>query len=356
MQLLMNLNDELKQNNQALFPLNLRYHGPKGRFKIIHQGLMIPNLPEPLHFLSFSSLIGQPNVPMLRNQDAIQTTALDTVAVITSTSPHMVGHFSRYSLEQDCQFNHDDYCFGDKERLYGSFPHFRLMRDDNELSVNLDIETKPVISHFNKMKLGLFEHWSLLCACKGEVIYKGQMYSIDQLGSFEYAKAINIPYLPLCFFTYQIINLKNKRQLLLMQIRNNFNQIIQSKIYIRDLNSSTSKMFDENVHFKVHRVYPQVTTPNHQQMYLPREFEWNYVDKQTTIRVCAESRGDFKFGLAAGYVGSFNYQVIIDGEINDGQAGYCEYIDCRPLKWQESQDENKIKENLSDPVPFSCKK
>ena len=42
MQLLMNLVDESKQQNQARFPLKLDYHGPKGRYKIIHQGLMIP--------------------------------------------------------------------------------------------------------------------------------------------------------------------------------------------------------------------------------------------------------------------------------------------------------------------------
>ena len=101
--------------------------------------------------------------------------------------------------------------------------------------MDLQITTKPILSHFSKLKLGLFEHWSLLCECRGSIRYKEQNFQINQLGAFEYARAINIPYLPLCFFTYQIINLKDQRQLLLAQLRNNFNQIIQSRIYLREV-------------------------------------------------------------------------------------------------------------------------
>lgn len=356
MQLLMNFVDESKQLNQAQFPYKLDYHGQKGRFKIIHQGLMIPGLPAPIHYFNFLTIIGQPNVPMLRNEYAIKTNALDTVSLITSISPHMVGHFHGYSIQNECEINSADFKFGEKERLSGSIPYFRLSRKDEELSVDLKIETKPIISHFTKLKLGLFDHWSLLCHCSGQIVYKGQSHSIDQLGSFEYARAINIPYLPLNFFTYQIINLEHKKQLLLAHIRNSFNQIIQSRIYLRDLKTGQSEMFDENVQFKVHRVYPKVTTPNGQEMYLPREFEWNYQDKSQKIRVHAESRGDFKFGLAAGYVGSFTYQVEIDNQLEQGDSGYCEYIDCRALKWQEINKEEKMRNDFASIVPCTLKK
>jgi hypothetical protein len=43
---------------------------------------------------------------------------------------------------------------------------------------------------------------------------------------------------------------------------------------------------------------------------LPREFEWHYQDEQGHhLSFARESRGDFKFGLAAGYVGSFKYHT-----------------------------------------------
>ena len=356
MQLLMNLVDESKQQNQARFPLKLDYHGPKGRYKIIHQGLMIPGLPAPLHYFNFLTIIGQPNIPMIRNSYAIKTYPLDSVALISSVSPHMVGHFHGYSIQDDCEINSNEFRFGSKEKLTGAIPYFKLMRDDNELSVNLEIETYPIISHFTKLKLGLFDHWSLLCRCRGEIDYKGERYSIDELGSFEFARAINIPYLPLNFFTYQIINLESQKQLLLAQIRNSFNQIVQSRMYLRDLRTGTSVMFDENVQFKVLRVYPKVKTPNGHEMYLPREFEWNLKAENKTIKVMGESRGDYKFGLAAGYVGSYCYTVEIDSQTEKGKSAYCEYIDCRSLKWQEQNQDQKNKQELANPVPCALKK
>lgn len=356
MQLLMNLVDDSKQLNQAQFSYKLNYHGPKGRFKIIHQGLMIPGLAAPLHYFNFLTIIGQPNAPMLRNESAIKHYPLDTVTAISSISAHMLGHLNAYSILDDCTFGNEEFHFGSREFLKGKIPHFQFIRDDAELSVNLHIETRPVISHFTKFKFGLFDHWSLMCHCTGEIKYKGVIYPVNHLGSFEYARAVNLPYLPLCFFTYQIINLNNQRQLLLAQIRNNFNQIVQSRIYLRDLKLNTSEMFDEKVYFKVHRVYPKVRTPNQQDMYLPREFEWSFKKSNRTIHVNAQSRGDYKFGLAAGYVGSFQYQVEIDGIKEEGESGYCEYIDCRPLKWQEKYNHEKCLDKLNNCLPCTLKK
>lgn len=355
MQLLMNLADESKQLNQARFPLKLHYHAPRGIYKIIHQGLMIPNLPAPLHYFNFLTIMGQPNAPMFRNKYAIKTTPIDTVALICSTSPHMAGHFHGYSIEQECQFGGNQFNYGGREQLIGKIPNFRLIRQDDELSVDLEIRTKPIISHFTKLRLGIFEHWSLMCECEGHIKYKNQNYLINEIGSFEFARAVNIPYIPLNFFTYQIINLENKRQILLAQIRNNFNQIVQSRIYLRDLINGTAEMFDEGVYFKIHRVYPKVMTPNHQEMYLPREFEWNFNKGQRSVHVIAESRGDFKFGLAAGYVGSFRYQVTIDGKQECGESGYCEYIDCRSLKWQEINREEKLSKKSALTAPCFAK-
>lgn len=356
MQLLMSLVDESKQQNQAHFPLKLDYHGPQGRYKIIHQGLMIPGLPAPLHYFNFLTIFGQPNIPMIRNPYAIKTYPLDTVSIISSVSPHMVGHFHGYSIQDDCKIEPNEFCFGKKEILKGQLPNFQLNRNDAELSVDLKIHTFPIISHFTKLKLGLFDHWSLLCRCQGEIHYKGDRYVVDELGSFEFARAINIPYLPLNFFTYQIINLENQKQLLLAQIRNSFNQIVQSRMYLRNLNASTSEMYEQNVQFKVHRVYPKVKTPNGHEMYLPRNFEWVLSTQNKKIKVVGESRGDYKFGLAAGYVGSYSYIVDIDGRIEQGQAGYCEYIDCRPLKWQEQNQAQKNQQDLANPMPCALKK
>ena len=349
--------DQSKQLNQAPSRSLPAYHPPNKKYKIIHQALTIPNLPAPLHYLNFLSMIGQPNTPMFRNNSAIRTTPLDTATVLASSSPHMAGQLNRYSISAECSFQEKTFKFANKEQLMGAFPKFQIQRKDTELSFEIEITTTPLISHFTKLRFGLAEHWSVLCRCQGEVKYKEQCFDIDQLGAFEYARSIDFSYLPLAFFTYQVINLVDQRQLLLEQIRDSFNRIVQSRIYIRDLQKQQTHMFDRMVRFQVHRVYPAVKTPNGQKMYLPREFEWHYQDEQGHhIHLCAQSRGDFKFGLAAGYVGSFKYQLKMDNYEEQGESGYCEYVDCRALKWQEKKSQEKNRNEIGEIVPFSLKK
>ena len=52
--------------------------------------------------------------------------------------------------------------------------------------------------------------------------------------------------------------------------------------------------------------------------------------------------------MAAGYVGSFQYQIKINAREESGEAGYCEYVDCRPLKWQEKNKNEKILNKLEE--------
>lgn len=96
--------DQSKQLNQAPSRSLPAYHPPNKKYKIIHQALTIPNLPAPLHYLNFLSMIGQPNTPMFRNNSAIRTTPLDTATVLASSSPHMAGQLNRYSISAECSF------------------------------------------------------------------------------------------------------------------------------------------------------------------------------------------------------------------------------------------------------------
>ena len=361
MRLLQDFLDRSKQHNQTSLSnkvgKSLAYHASTHKYKIIHHALILPNLPPPLHYLNFHSMIGQPNVPIFSNLSAVQTTALNTATVLCSSSVHMVGQLHSYDIKQQCNFQNDHFQFLDREQLAGQPPFLNFSRQDSELQLELDIETTSVTSHLIQLRLGLTTHWSALCKCKGELKYKGQLYHIDALGSFEYARSINFAYLPLAFFCYQVINLANQRQILFLQIRDRFNRVMQSRIYLRDLHTGQNRMFDEDVCFKVHRVYPSMMTPNGQKMYLPREFEWCYVDQAgNKINLQAQSRGDFKFGLAAGYVGSFCYQISIDGQVESGEGGYCEYIDCRALRFQEQNKSEKLLNDLANPVPILLKK
>ena len=47
--------------------------------------------------------------------------------------------------------------------------------------------------------MGLIRALVFACQCKGEVYYQEQRYLIEGTGSFEYARAANIPVITWCF-------------------------------------------------------------------------------------------------------------------------------------------------------------
>ena len=75
-------------------------------------------------------------------------------------------------------------------------------------------------------------------------------------------------------------------------------------------------------------------------------FLGNVKNGKVIFELYGESRGDYKFGLAAGYIGSFRYQLSWNEQCLQGEGGYCEYIDCRPLRWQEKNQDEKILDKL----------
>ena len=63
--------DQSKQLNQAPSRSLPAYHPPNKKSKIIPQALTIPNLPAQLYCLHFLGLIGPPDTPMFRDNNAI---------------------------------------------------------------------------------------------------------------------------------------------------------------------------------------------------------------------------------------------------------------------------------------------
>lgn len=345
------LNQAPKSNNK-----NIQLQGPNQQYSAVYYGLSVPNLPAPLHYLNFISWLGQPKISVFQNAYSIKTTELDTATVMSSISAHMVGQFQHYSLKNDCQLKDVAIHFGVKESIIGRSDTFSIQREDSELSFNLEIQATEIKSCLTKLRLGLAEYWSVMSHCQGQIKYQNQIYEINQLAALSYAQFSKFSYLPLAFFTQQIINLSQQRQIVLVQTRDRYNNILSSRLYLRDFKNKKVLMMDQNVHLKIQRVYPVVKTPNLQKMYLPREFEWICHNDQMQIYIQAQSRGDFKFGLGAGYAGSFNFQIKINDEIENGEGGYCEYVDCRPLSWQEKNHKDKLMDKFGHAVPFMLKK
>lgn len=355
MQLFQDLLDRSKQFHQAP-PQPTMLHAQQRRYKIIHQAVKIPNLPAPLHYLNFYSLIGQPRAPIFQQPHLHIEKPLQVATVLASSSMHSVGHFHAYDIRQDCVFSPQQFQFAKRERLTGQLPQLKLQRDDDELSFDLNIHSLDLVSYFCQLRWSLGQYWSLPCQCQGTLTYKDQSYQIDQLGVLEHGRSIDFSLLPLAFYVYQLIPLSNTQQLIVMQLRDQFNSILYSRLYLKDITTQQVQIYDKNLSLYIQRVYPVVKTPNDQAMYLPRVWGWSLQQSDMHIEICTQSRGDFKFGLAAGFVGSFCYQVLINGEKFVGEHGYCEYVDCRSLKYQELKQEHTQCNLAYNPTVIIAKK
>lgn len=347
-------NNQLKQLNLNKSDA-LTFYPPKGLFKIVYQALILPNLPEPFHYLNFISLIGQPRIPICYNASAITTTAIDTATVLVTSGLSTVGHLKSYSAKEQCQLEQDRYQFLDVDQIQVDFPNYYFKRIDEELSCQLTVNISADIENHSALHWGVGDYWYARCQCEGEITYKKQKYQIEAQGILKHARAIYLPFIAFHFFTYQVIQVNANLQIILSELRNQWNNIVFSRIEIQS-NEQRSILYDHQVVLDITRVYPKVQTPNGREMYLAREFMWQYQEKnQIIFQLKAQSRGDYKFGLGAGYVGSFNYELIWNNENHKG-SGYCEYIDCRPLHWQEKNKSEQIIDQISHFQPYLCKK
>ena len=106
-------------------------------FKIVYQGLILPNLPTPLRYFNYISLVGQPRIPLCYNTHSITTSAIDTATVLVSNSQHSVGHLKTYSIRRQCQFDSALYQFDKTDLIQWQIPMIRLQRLDQKWAVIL---------------------------------------------------------------------------------------------------------------------------------------------------------------------------------------------------------------------------
>lgn len=70
--------------------------------------------------------------------------------------------------------------------------------------------------------------WSYCANVKARLFIKNKKWQFGKWVVLNMHAQLTFSYLPLAFFTYQVINLKNNRQLLLAQVRDSFNGVLQS--------------------------------------------------------------------------------------------------------------------------------
>ena len=208
------------------------------------------------------------------------------------------------------------------------------------MEVILDIEATSTVSHFAHIPK-LYDHWSLLCRYAGTVECDGYSEKVQGLCTFEYAcgvgrysispgRAVARGKLPINFFTYQIINVSDTKQLLLVEVLGPRGVPIQQTAYVRSLGDS-GRTYNRAVKFEVESYQPQPeTTPDGFEMNVPKRFTWSAESDQgePILSLNCEVAGSYEFGLGAGYVNWFTYEGSLEGESVKGK-GYLEYIDRR---------------------------
>lgn len=326
-----NLTDRSALINGQPFDRKTEVHPPHGKYTTVHYGIMIPNLPAPFNFLNLITIIGQPKIKLFRNEHLIKTTALDTANLLVGTAVGTPDHFNGYSVENNCELspNGASLRFGEDLLLEGTYPHFHAVRKGHHFNFDIKINATDKIAHFVNLVGGMYDHWALLCQYEGFIEYKGEKTEIRGLCTYEYARAASIN-LYMKYFTYHILNIDEKTQILLVEVYGLLNLVLQRRVYIRSIDDHGS-IYSDGFEFNVQEFNPsRVITPNGLSMRLPHRFSWKVNDNSGNplIEIEGISNQDYKFGMTAGYAGSYQYEGKFRNNPIEG-TGYIEYLDIR---------------------------
>ena len=323
--------DRSETHNCIPFDPRTPTHTPKGLYGCVHYGVMIPNLPAPFNFLNLLTVVGQPKVKLFRNEHLIKTKAIDTANVLIGTAVGTQDHFRGYSVKNDCKLAKDGSSlnFGNDLLLEGKYPNFHAKRQGHDFNFNLKIRATDKFADFLHINFELYNHWALLCEYEGYLEYQGQKTEIKGLCTYEYARAVNIN-MDIKSFTYHILNIDEKTQVLMVEAIGLLNWVYQRRVYVRSVDDHGA-IYSKEFKFNVTKFEPErKITPNGLSMRLPQTFDWSVSDDngQPLISIVGLANGDFQYGMAGGYAGSYQYEGMFKGKAIDG-TGYIEYLDTR---------------------------
>lgn len=315
--------------NGIPFDPNTSIHTPLGKYTCVHYGIMIPNMPAPFNFLNMIVIVGQPLVKIFRNKHLIKTSDIDTANLLIGTAATSENLFSGYSVQHDCLLasNGQYLKFGQDLVIDGSFSEFKATRLGHRFNYELNIKPTDKVAHFVQLAGKLYEHWALLCEYEGYLELDGQKTDVKGLCTFEYARGVSVN-IPIRFFTYQFLNIDDKTQVLFVDTHGPAGLVLQSRVYVRSLDDH-GDIYEAGFKSTVHEYQNElVVTPNGIKMRLPKIFSWQVNDHEGNLLIVINgtSNHDFKYGMAGGYAGSYQYHGRFKNKDIQG-TGYIEWID-----------------------------
>jgi hypothetical protein len=312
---------------------------PSGRWAIAHYGVMIPGVAEPFRFLTNIVILGTARrVPAWNNAPLLDGESASDSAWVMTGSAIQADAFRRYSIERECDFAADGsrLHFGDQLAIDGR-PNGRSGADaetikltirEGELVADVELHPTTLVTHFVRLP-GIYEHWGVLCNVNAAISSAADpTVSVQHsgLGTYEYARGMNLP-LPIKFFTYQILNVDARTQILFTDVRGPGGFPLLRKVNVRTTDGENSAFTRGFVHDIHTRLSPQLT-PAGDRMQLPETFTWSVADDDGSelITIRGRSNDDFTYGLGAGFAGSYSYTGDFRGTSIEG-TGYIEWCD-----------------------------
>jgi hypothetical protein len=211
-------------------PEILRPHHDSKLWGWTHYGVFIPELPEPYRYLNTMTFIGTTGTVMFDNDYLAAPDARQTATVLSSTAYGEKHHYQAYDAQTECDFAADGsrLSWGDDLTITADYPRFSVAGRYEHMSVDLDVTATEQVSWF--VKSPIYDHLSLLATYRGTIRDGNGETPISGLCTVEYARCVSpqvftskpLPdwaKLPADFFTYQIVNLDDRTQLLLTDVR-----------------------------------------------------------------------------------------------------------------------------------------
>jgi hypothetical protein len=301
-----------------------------GRWGIGHYGVMIPGLPEPFRFFDAIVVLGAPRVPIFGAEALLRTTRRDAAWILTGTAALEDG-FQHYSIAADCDLVEDDrhLRFADHLTIERRGREVRLQAARGDVTADLELLLTPAVSHFAHLP-GIYDHWSVLARYQGSFTAGGRTEQLSGLCTYEHARAVNAALPFVTFFTYHVLNVSAATQVLMVELLGSRGIVIQRMVYVRDVDGNGTRHTRDFRHVVHAYAEEPLVTPDGFRMTMPQSFSWSVLDDDGSELVSIEgtANGDYRYGLGAGYAGSYHYTGVFRGEPIGGTA-YHEWVDRR---------------------------
>jgi len=302
---------------------------PHGRWGIVHYGVMVPGLPAPFRFFDAIVILGTARAPVFGNRSLVRTTDSDSAWVLTGSGV-TIDSFRPYSIAEECTLTDDGSLlrFGDELRIDRARQKIAIRAVQPQARVDLTLRPTAAVSHFAHLP-GLYDHWSVLCQYEGSFDTADGAFTRTGLCTYEYARAVNLP-LPFLWFTYQILDVDDRTQVLMGEVLGPVGLPVQRMVYVRAVDG-TATTHTQDFRHKVLEYAPEPRiTPDGHRMRMPKRFNWTVDDDsgEELINVDGITNDDFAYGLGSGYAGSYEFTGRFRGTPITG-TGYIEWIDRR---------------------------